>query len=232
MYPYWHPYYGFYGMMPYEAVPANVISAQGQPDRLGRRWIVQEGAWRAVWTRRGNSNVFDGRWSLAGQPDITAVLTIYTAGSFVFVLRRNSSDGNNCNYTGNFGADGRTVSGQFICNRGGGTWSAVIERRQQPDDRDRLGRRWDEQEGAWRGVWTRRGNSNIFDARWTQPGQTPVTAVLTITLQGNNVRIQRRNSSDGNNCDYRGTLSADGRTASGQFTCDRGGGSWSATITR
>ena len=238
MYPYWHPYYGghegFFGVLPYEADPANVISAQAQPFGLGQRWIVQEGAWRAVWTRRGNSNVFDGRWSLAGQQDITAVLTIYTSGPLVFILRRNSSDGNNCNYTGNFGAGGRTASGQNICNRGGGAWSAVIERRgdQPQPPQDRLGRRWNVQEGSWNAVWTRRGNSNVFDGRWTQSGQTPVTAVLTISLQGNNVRVQRRNSSDGNNCEYRGTLSSNGRTASGQFTCDRGGGSWSATIVR
>ncbi|MDI3090070.1 hypothetical protein QJ133_02625 [Priestia megaterium] len=43
---------------------------------------------------------------------------------------------------------------------------------------DLLGNVWHEQEGAWRGIWTRRGNSNIFDARWTKPGSTDVTAVL------------------------------------------------------
>ncbi len=225
MYPYWDPYYG-----EYDAIP--VQRGLGQNFDLGQRWIVQEGPWRAVWTRRGRSNQFDGRWSLAGQRDVTAVLTIYTAGPFILIQRRNSSDGNNCNYTGLFGADGRTASGQFVCTRGGGSWSAVIERRQQDRDRDRLGRVWYEQEGGWQGVWTRRGNSNVFDARWTQSGQTPVTAVLTIRIQGNNVRVERRSSSDGNNCDYRGTLSADGRTVSGQFTCDRGGGSWQATITR
>lgn len=234
MYSYWNSYYegnpGFFGVLPYEAVPV-----QAQPYGLGQRWIVQEGAWRGVWTRRGNSNVFDGRWTQSGQRDITAVLTIYTSGPFIFILRRNSSDGNNCNYTGNFGADGRTASGQNICNRGGGAWSAVIERRgqpQPPQPQDRLGRRWNVQEDGWTGVWTRRGNSNVFDGRWTQPGQRDITAVLSIYLQGNNVRIERRNSSDGNNCEYRGTLSNDGRTASGQFTCDRGGGSWRATILR
>ncbi|WP_046176209.1 hypothetical protein [Domibacillus indicus] len=230
MYPYWHSFYPGFNVVPFDAVPANVVPVQQQPYGLGRRWIVQEGSWRGVWTRRGNSNVFDGRWSQAGQPDITAVLTIYTSGPYIFILRRNSSDGNNCNYTGIFGSNGRTASGQNICNRGGGSWSAVIERRDQPEDR--LGRRWNEQEGGWTGVWTRRGNSNIFDARWTQPGQQDVTAVLSISIDGNTVRVARRNSSDGNNCDYRGTLSGDGRTVSGQFTCDRGGGSWRATIVR
>jgi hypothetical protein len=233
MYTNWNPYYygnPYYpGIPSYEAVPANVVLAQ-QPFDLGQRWIVQEGGWRGVWTRRGNSNVFDGRWSLAGQTDITAILTIYASGNYVFVERRNSSDGNNCNYTGTIGRDRLTVSGTNICNRGGGNWSAVIERRDRPQDR--LGRRWNEQEGGWRGVWTRRGNSNVFDARWTQPGQRDITAVLTITLQGNNIRVQRTNSSDGNNCNYRGTLGSDGRTVTGQYTCDQGGGGWSATIVR
>lgn len=239
MYPYWYPYSevnpGFFGVSPYEAFPVVVGDVLPQSFGLGRRWIVQEGGWRGVWTRRGNSNVFDGRWSMAGQTDITAVLTMYTFGHNVLIVRRNSSDGNNCTYTGTFGAGGRTASGQNVCNRGGGAWSAVIERRDQPQPpqpQDRLGRRWNEQEGGWNGVWTRRGNSNVFDARWTQPGQRDVTAVLTIYLQGNNVRIERRNSSDGNNCDYTGTLSSDGRTASGQFTCDQGGGGWRATILR
>lgn len=233
MYNNWYPYYygnSYYpGIPSYEAVPTNIAYAQRPGGDLGVRWIVQEGGWQAVWTRRGNSNVFDGRWSMAGQRDITAVLTIYTSGNFVFIERRNSSDGNNCNYTGTFGRDRRTASGTNICNRGGGNWSAVIEHRGQTQDK--LGRRWDVQEGAWRAVWTRRGNSNNFDGRWTQPGQTAVTAVLTITIEGNNVRVVRRNSSDGNNCTYRGTLSQNGRTVTGQFTCDRGGGNWSATIT-
>lgn len=31
-----------------------------------------------------------------------------------------------------------------------------------------LGTRWDETEvSGWRGVWIRRGNSNVFDAMWT-----------------------------------------------------------------
>ena len=30
-----------------------------------------------------------------------------------------------------------------------------------------LGFRWDESEGNWTGVWTRRGATNVFDALWT-----------------------------------------------------------------
>lgn len=94
-----------------------------------------------------------------------------------------------------------------------------------------LGVEWHEQGGGWSGLWRRRGNSNIFDARWTMPGAQDITAVLTINITGNQVRVLRRNSSDGNNCDYTGTLSSDRRTVTGTFRCTQGGGSWSATIT-
>lgn len=94
-----------------------------------------------------------------------------------------------------------------------------------------LGIEWHEQEGGWKGVWRRRGDSHIFDARWTMRGAQNITAVLTINRFGNNVQVLRRNSSDGNNCDYTGTIAADGRTVTGTYTCTQGGGSWRATIT-
>lgn len=194
-----------------------------QPVDLGTRWEVEEGGWRGVWTRRGNSNVFDGRWTRQGANPITAVLRMQVQDNFVCISRRNSSDGNNCQYVGRI--EGNRVTGFNVCDRGGGQWSGTIQRRQQGPD---LGRRWDVQEGAWRAVWTRRGNSNVFDGRWTRQGANPITAVLTMEQDGNNVRILRRNSSDGNNCEYNGRIQ--GRNASGRFTCDQGGGNWSATI--
>ncbi|WP_449622283.1 hypothetical protein [Robertmurraya sp. Marseille-Q9965] len=215
------PYYpvpSFYPVNPgyYEDLSSRQVN-------LGTRWEVEEGGWRGVWTRRGNSNTFDGRWTRQGSNPITAVLTIQVFGDFVSISRRNSSDGNNCLYVGR--VVGNRVTGQNVCTRGGGAWSATIQRGQQVPD---LGRIWDVQEGAWRGVWTRRGNSNVFDARWTRQGANPITAVMTMEQNGNNVRILRRNSSDGNNCEYNGRI--DGRNASGSFTCTQGGGQWSATI--
>ncbi|MEK5059780.1 hypothetical protein BK126_27050 [Paenibacillus sp. FSL H7-0326] len=229
-------------MYPYHCVPSSYIPNEyrqllpsqtlnfpfGQQD-LGVEWHEQEGSWSGLWRRRGNSNIFDARWTMPGTnaTPITAVLTIYIFGNFVYVQRRNSSDGNNCDYTGTLSSDGRRVSGTFRCNQGGGTWTATIVRRERP----RLGRVWYEQEDGWSGVWTRRGNSNIFDARWTMQGAQDITAVLTINISGNNVQVLRRNSSDGNNCTYTGTLAADGRTVTGTYTCTQGGGSWRATIT-
>lgn len=95
-----------------------------------------------------------------------------------------------------------------------------------------LGKVWRENESGWSGVWTRRGNSNTFDATWTK-GAGRVTAVLTIQIRGNSVSISRNQGSDGNNCKYTGSLAADRRSVSGTYTCNRYSGpySWSAQIT-
>lgn len=228
MYNYGNPYYYAYNYQPvppyYYYYEDPSVSTLRQPVDLGTRWEVEEGGWRAVWTRRGNSNVFDGRWTRAGQTPITAVLRMTVDGNFVCISRRNSSDGNNCQYVGRI--EGNRVVGSNVCNRGGGSWSGTILRGPAEPD---LGRRWEVVEGGWRGIWTRRGNSNVFDGRWTRQGANPITAVLRMQQQGNQVRIERRNSSDGNNCTYTGRI--EGRRASGNFTCDQGGGNWSATIT-
>lgn len=105
--------------------------ARAQDDPLGVRWVITEynGVWHAVWTRRGSANVFDGDW--LGPKDwydgrIHAGLTINIDGGAVTVQRYNSTDGNDCNYTGTL--SGNTVQGTYSCTKVPGTfrWSAVI----------------------------------------------------------------------------------------------------------
>ena len=107
--------------------------------------------------------------------------------------------------------------------------------RSRDGDRDganRLGRVWREQESGWNGLWKRRGDTNVFDAVWTGPGR--VTATLEIKFDGpNKVKIERRNSSDGNNCRYSGEFggSFGGLRVSGSYRCGNGPQvPWSATI--
>lgn len=96
---------------------------------------------------------------------------------------------------------------------------------------DKLGTKWIEQEKLWKGVWVRRGTSNAFDATYTHPHDNPIYATVYITITGNHVTVQRRNASEGGDCDYVGVLSPDGKTVTGSYKCDSGGGStWSATI--
>jgi surface antigen len=98
-------------------------------------------------------------------------------------------------------------------------FEAYFDTRIIADIPDRLGTIWDETEASWTGVWTRRGITNIFDATWTSGGQT-VTAVLNISITGNQVTVLRRQGSDGNDCDYTGTLAPDGVTVAGTYQCN------------
>jgi hypothetical protein len=96
---------------------------------------------------------------------------------------------------------------------------------------DRLGTVWYETEGVYHGVWTRRGNSNVFDAVWTY-GSRRITAVLTIYLDGDRVTIYRHNGSDGYEYSYTGILSADETDVQGRVSGGPGvRAAWNATIT-
>ncbi len=99
------------------------------------------------------------------------------------------------------------------------------------DPYDKLGTVWYETEGAYTGVWTRRRDSNVFDAVWTN-GVRRVTAVLTVAMDGDHVTIYRRYGSDGYDYEYTGILSGDETRVRGRVS---GGGvvraNWEATIT-
>jgi hypothetical protein len=93
---------------------------------LGTRWDESEEGWRATWTRRGNSNVFDVQ-SRKGDMSLTAVHTINISGNRVSVSRTYASDGNNCEMQGTINPDGVTVNGTYSCRSGGPySWSAKI----------------------------------------------------------------------------------------------------------
>src|SRR5690349_4448054 len=90
---------------------------------------------------------------------------------------------------------------------------------------DVLGLAWEEEESGHIRIWTRRGTSNVFDAKWGT-----VTAVLMIKVEGQAVTVERRGSADGNDCDYEGTLASEG-TVMGTYKCKSGGPyKWKATI--
>ncbi len=97
-----------------------------------------------------------------------------------------------------------------------------------------LGKIWRVKDEGWEGVWTRRGSSNVFDGVWTK-GSQKLTAVLTITITGEVVTVDRTQSSNGDVCTYSGTIAADGRSVAGMVRSYGGGGSltrWSAVIER
>lgn len=229
---------GGYGMRNWPVLLAALVglsvATPAAADDLGRVWRESEVGWDGTWTRRGNSNVFDAVWTKAGERE-TAMLTISIRGSEVSVLRDNGRN-RTCRYDGRL--HGNTVQGSYRCDGSGRLeWSATIH---QEDDfgpgrrfsraDDDLGRIWDEEESGWQGVWMRRGRSNIFDASWTHPGERPESAVLTILVRGQDVRILRDQGRRGT-CSYSGTMDRR-REVRGTYSCSWGGGTlnWRARI--
>jgi len=105
-------------------------------------------------------------------------------------------------------------------------WGPAYPPGTPPAGDDALGRVWTvSEDGGWTGTWTRRGDSLVFDAVWSKGGQR-VTGVLTMSVQGRTVRIQSRRQSNGNDVDYEGTLSEDGRSAQGTLRVLGRSGSW------
>jgi hypothetical protein len=92
-----------------------------------------------------------------------------------------------------------------------------------------LGTSWTQNESGFDGRLVRRGDSNVFDATWSGIG---VKAVLTVNVSGNSVSIVRRQSNDGNDCEYTGTIQPDGITVIGTYTCTKfaRNAPWRATI--
>ena len=94
------------------------------------------------------------------------------------------------------------------------------------------GRTWIEEESGYTSVWTRQGDSDIFDAEYKTPGGGKATTRNSVTLDGDKITIHRLGSSDTHLCTYSGTLT--GSTLKGTYKCPdawTGERSWSATIT-
>lgn len=83
-----------------------------------------------------------------------------------------------------------------------------------------IGRRWAViNEFGSRSVWTRVGDSNGFDAVYTYPDGSTFADKPKVTLNGRTVTARIDYDYGTGNCIYTGTLSPDGRTVSGTFTC-------------
>lgn len=84
-----------------------------------------------------------------------------------------------------------------------------------------LGTTWLEEESGWIGVWTRRGLSNVFDAKWAKAGENDVYSVLTMYRSGNTIMIVRRDSGDEapTSCTYTGIINEENNTVTGDYGC-------------
>lgn len=103
------------------------VRADRNDYRLGARWQVSEQDGSGVWIRRGNSNVFDGQWSLPGQPDIQGVLEMNIDDRNVRIRRTDNFTNLRCEYRGQISRDGRSAQGWVSCNNGPRmNWNATI----------------------------------------------------------------------------------------------------------
>ena len=88
-----------------------------------------------------------------------------------------------------------------------------------------LGRFWRVNEiGVWEGTWTRRGDSNVFDAYWKHTNGSEERDVITFkyTLDDGQIVLSRPGTGE-----YRGKLSADGKKiVDGTATWYRPGWVW------
>lgn len=200
----------------------------GQND-LGSVWRVRETDWECTWVRRGRSDTFDGRWtSVRNGREVTDVVRLESVRGDQVVLYREGTRGR---YYGTLSRDRRrVVDGRADWYKSGGSWSAVIEDDQPPPRPDfDLGRVWRVTEGAFEGVWTRRGRSKNFDAVWyDRKSRKQVRDVVRLeSLEGRDVVLYR----EGTRGRYYGRLSRDRqRVENGRADWYGPGGSWSAVI--
>ena len=84
---------------------------------------------------------------------------------------------------------------------------------------DELGDAWEMEEAAcWRGIWTRRGRGNAWDAYWIHPRGERAWAALKIANRGRDV-IVNRNHPNGYSCRYDGKISSDWWEITGTYRC-------------
>ena len=80
---------------------------------------------------------------------------------------------------------------------------------------------------GWSGTWTRRPETDIFDATWQNVDGSTVTDVIRIAqVNGRDVTLTR----DGNGGTYFGTVSADGQSIVGTASWYPAGTTWSGVI--
>ena len=107
------------------------------------------------------------------------------------------------------------------------TTQPVITQAASPSSSD-LGSVWVVKEygdmGNWDGKWVRQKGTNTFDASWSNGA---ITDTVTITsLSGNKITLHRA----GNNGDYTGTISSDGKSITGKGSWYDAGESWTVVI--
>lgn len=190
---------------------------------------------RRPWSASSPHSRYAATWR-KGSEMARADLDITVQDRAVTIVRRQREG--TCSYTGRI-LDNWRVEGSYSCawHAGQLPWKAVIGPGRPSITcpasgmaDPRLGKVWHEQEDGWTSQWSPRGGYGLFEASWRKHTEAPPYAGLAITLQGQQVSIQRTGPEG--TCRYSGHLAGNGWTASGFYTCDwhRLRIPWSATI--
>jgi tetratricopeptide (TPR) repeat protein len=211
------------------------------PFDLGRVWRVKQRigkeSWTWVWTRRGDSNTFDGaaRHDQRGT-ESRHVIDFVSEKAGQVIFSRPDAYGK---YIGTLSPDGKSVVSGFMdsISHSDQGWTATIESDQsQPVEgslAQTLGRVWRVVESGPNGVkangtWTRRGSTNTFDAAWQiLPGGAWVYDTITIeSVSGDRIVLFRKSE----NGHYVGTLSPDRKSIVSGTMSWNSSWSWTANI--
>jgi len=157
-------------------------------DAMGRIWLVQESDYLGIWTRRGNSNVFDAIWLLT-KDGLHAELTINEPAGKAIEIKRADQGKALGSYRGALATDGRGYSGTVDWSKQV-SWTANVYF-DAPAISSGLGVTWIAREGDYIGVWRRIGQTNNFKATYFL-AKNVVAAELVVESQENDrVRIKR-----------------------------------------
>jgi hypothetical protein len=194
-------------------------------------WTVEEpdlqgGTWYGTWTRRGDSNIYDAYWRHPSRGEQRDVLEFRGMEGRRFTFWRRGISGT---YSGQVGADGRTITGGAASwYPAGWTWKGIkgggasspTSSGQAPPLAFNPGRVWKVEEpdfegGTWYGTWTRRGDTNVYDAYWRHTsGREHRGTVEFRGIDGRRVAFFRQDV----NGTYSGQIGSDGRSIRGGTT--------------
>jgi len=199
-----------------------VVPRDLQHANLGRVLLVDENDFTGIWTRRGESNVFDAVWFLKNKALRSELTFAGTPGQKVEINRIDQGKPLG-RYQGASSMAGRRYHGSASWSPTV-SWSAEVYSdvpAVRPGQED-FGALWIVQEGDYTGIWKRFEQSDNYEAAYYL-NQEALRAVLTVeSIEESQIRIKR--SSDAGVLGY----------YTGRFTTGNrylsGGASWSESV--
>ena len=209
-------HYGMKAVYSWQGIPASLAPGQVFQPTVAIRQLANNsgsGCWLKIYMNMVGGNETDG-------PDTTTSwregIVAHQGGNIPLFAPNGSGEMLRIRVHCALGPD---VYETYYFYRFGGSASSIAD----------LGRVWSVFEaGEWIGTWTRRGDTNIIDAVWTNkntPGEWRDEMTIE-SVRGDQVVLFRK----GMNGRYTGTISADRKSISGTASWYQPGQNWTAQI--